>query len=80
MASLKQCSPVRKPGRLLEQGRLWQNLGRVGRKAVRSVGNRDGLTGCGRSPNHMMEVSKGWWEGERMREKQEGRQKREIKR
>ena len=45
MASLKQCSPVRKPGRLLEQGRLWQNLGRMGRKAVRSVGNGDGLTG-----------------------------------
>ena len=39
MAPLTQCSPVRKPVRLLEQGRLWQNLGRMGRKAVRSVGN-----------------------------------------
>lgn len=30
---------LRKPVRLFEQGRLWQNLGRMGRKADRSVGN-----------------------------------------
>ena len=39
MAPLTQCSPVRKPVRLLKQGRLWENLGRTGRKTVKSVGN-----------------------------------------
>lgn len=32
VAPVKQCSPDRKPVRLWEQGSLWRNLGRVGRK------------------------------------------------
>lgn len=42
-----------------ESGKALASLGRMGRKALRSVGNGDGLT-LRQKSNYRMEVRKGW--------------------